>query len=93
MPSSRNLLDPRMEPSSLRSLALAGGFCTTSTTWAANTDWSFAPPRRQRQLQPQCGLLRSWEGVRPGASVACYCTASRRCPSAVGGPLESTEVK
>ena len=42
---------------------------------------------------PGCGLLRSWEGVRPEASMACYCTASRRCPSAVGGPLESTEVK
>ena len=32
-PSSRDLLDPGMEPISLMSPALAGGFFTTSATW------------------------------------------------------------
>ena len=33
MPSSRDLPDPGMEPTSLMSPALAGRFFTTSTTW------------------------------------------------------------
>ena len=33
MPSSRDLLDPGMEPMSLVSPALAGEFFTASTTW------------------------------------------------------------
>ena len=34
-PTQGDLLDPRIEPMSLLSLALAGGFFTTSTTWEA----------------------------------------------------------
>ena len=41
MPSSRAFPDPGIEPSSLTSPALAGGFFTTSTTWEA----PFLPPR------------------------------------------------
>ena len=33
MPSSRDLSNPRVEPSSLASPALAGGFLTTSPSW------------------------------------------------------------
>ena len=33
MPSSGDLPDPGMEPTSLMSPALAGGFFTTSATW------------------------------------------------------------
>ena len=35
MPSSSDLPDPRMEPASLMSPTLAGGFFTTNTTWKA----------------------------------------------------------
>ena len=35
MPSTGDLPDPGMEPVSLMSLALAGGFFTTSATWEA----------------------------------------------------------
>ena len=35
MPSSRDLPDPGIEPMSLTSLALAGGFLATSATWEA----------------------------------------------------------
>ena len=34
-PTPRDLPDPGIEPSSLESPALAGGFFTTSTTWEA----------------------------------------------------------
>ena len=34
-PSSRDLPDPGIEPASLMSPALAGGYFTTSTTWEA----------------------------------------------------------
>ena len=34
-PTQGDLLDPRIEPMSLLSLALAGGFFTTNTTWEA----------------------------------------------------------
>ena len=34
-PPTGNLPDPGMEPVSLMSLALAGGFFTSSTTWEA----------------------------------------------------------
>ena len=37
MPSSRNLLDPGIEPATLMPPALAGGFFTTSTTWEAQS--------------------------------------------------------
>ena len=33
MPSSRDLPDPGIEPTSFMSPALTGGFFTTSTTW------------------------------------------------------------
>ena len=36
-PPLGNLPDPGIEPASLRSLALAGGFFMTSTTWEAPT--------------------------------------------------------
>ena len=36
-PSLRDLPDPGIEPKSLASPALAGGFFTTSTTWEAQT--------------------------------------------------------
>ena len=36
-PSPRDLPDPRIEPASLVSHALAGGFCTTSATWEAQS--------------------------------------------------------
>ena len=35
MPSSRGYSHPRIEPTSLKSPALTGGFFTTSATWAA----------------------------------------------------------
>ena len=35
MPSSRHLPDPGIEPASLKSAALAGGFFTISATWKA----------------------------------------------------------
>ena len=35
MPSSKELLDPGIEPMSLMSLALAGGLFTTSAIWKA----------------------------------------------------------
>ena len=35
MPSSRDLPNPGIEPMSLMSPALAGGFFSTSTTWEA----------------------------------------------------------
>ena len=35
-PTPGDLLDPRIETASLASLALAGGFFTTSTTWEAH---------------------------------------------------------
>ena len=35
MPSSRDLPDPGIDPASLRSPGLAGGFFTTSATWEA----------------------------------------------------------
>ena len=38
MPSSRELPDPGIEPMFPRSLALAGMFFTTSTTWEAQED-------------------------------------------------------
>ena len=37
MPSSRNLSNPGIEPSSFASPALAGGLFTTSTTWEGFT--------------------------------------------------------
>ena len=36
MPSPENLPDPGIEPTSLMSPALAGGFFTTGTTWEAH---------------------------------------------------------
>jgi len=36
MPSSRDLPDPGIEPTSLKSPALAGRFFTTSATWEAH---------------------------------------------------------
>ena len=42
MPSSRELLDPEIEPESLMSPALANGFFTTSTTWEAHT-YTYVP--------------------------------------------------
>ena len=42
MPSSRDLLDPGMEPISLMSPALAGRFFTTSTTWEATPSYGLA---------------------------------------------------
>ena len=35
LPSSRDLPDPGIEPKSLMSAALTGGFLTTTTTWEA----------------------------------------------------------
>ena len=35
-PTAGDLPDPGIEPESLTSLALAGGFFTTSTTWEAH---------------------------------------------------------
>ena len=35
MPSSRDLPDPGIKPQAITSLALAGGFFPTSTTWEA----------------------------------------------------------
>ena len=40
-PSPGNLLDPGIEPTSLKSLALAGRFFIPSTTWEA--DWITKP--------------------------------------------------
>ena len=37
MPSSRDLPNPGIEPATLRSPALAGGFFTASTTWETRT--------------------------------------------------------
>ena len=37
-PSPGDLPDPRIEPTSLTSIALAGKFFTTSATWEANED-------------------------------------------------------
>ena len=37
MPSSRGFPNPGIEPATLLSLALAGRFFTTSTTWEAQT--------------------------------------------------------
>ena len=39
MPSSRDLPDPGIEPVSLTSPALAGGFFTTSATWEGLAFW------------------------------------------------------
>ena len=41
MPSSRGLPDPRIEPPSLGSPALAGGFFTTSATWKTQSDATY----------------------------------------------------
>ena len=40
-PSPENLLDPGIEPQTLASPALAGGFFTTSTTWEGHSDVVF----------------------------------------------------
>ena len=42
-PPPEALPDPGIEPSSLLSPALAGGFLTTSTTWEAPLEPSFSP--------------------------------------------------
>lgn len=49
-------------------------------------DWSSDKPGRPGSCRPGCRLSRSWEKVRMEASRTCCCMASRRCPSAVGGP-------
>ena len=41
-PPPGELLDPEIEPESLRSPALANGFFTTSTTWEAHT-YTYVP--------------------------------------------------
>ena len=38
-PPPGDLPDPGIEPKSLASLALAGGFFTTSATWESHADW------------------------------------------------------
>ena len=40
-PSPQDFSDPGIKPMSLMSSALAGGFCTTSTTWEAPTPHTY----------------------------------------------------
>ena len=42
MPSSRDLPDPGIEPTSLTSPALAGRFFTTSTSWEVHSNSAFS---------------------------------------------------
>ena len=46
------LPDPGMEPESLASLAMAGGFLTTSTTWEAHFQWPLI--LLEKSLQQEC---------------------------------------
>jgi len=41
MPSSRNLSDPRINPTCLMSPSLAGRFFTTTATWEANSSGNY----------------------------------------------------
>ena len=47
----RDLPDPRIEPESLMSPALAGGFFTTSTTWEAHEKWHQCQKTSKRVLE------------------------------------------
>lgn len=46
----------------------------------------------EQQLQPRVSAAQKLGRGQNNSSMTCYSTASRRCPSAVGGPLESTEL-
>ena len=66
-PSLGDLLDPGIEPTSLRSQALAGGLFTASTTWEAHvftTPWGLLPWRWRSW--PLSGIpwltLQLWRG-------------------------------
>ena len=58
-PSPGDLLNPGMEPVSLRSPALAGGFFTTSAAWEA-THWE-VPPLSNLLLLGDLAYLASGE--------------------------------
>ena len=55
VPSSRGSSQPRLEPESLASPALAGGFFTTSTTWEAQIEMRGEELDRRAQLLDHLG--------------------------------------
>ena len=59
MPSSGDFPNPGMEPASLTSSALAGGFFTVSTTWVLLVSVNFG------QSFLLCWVLRLWLFIRP----------------------------
>ena len=67
-PTQGELPDPVIEPSSLRSPALAGGFFTTSATWEALPLAVFKSQRNEDesrvQKRFQKGILQEMEGRR-----------------------------
>ena len=80
MPSSRDLPHPEIEPASLMSPALAGGFFTTSTTWEAPKEGTAAAAAKSLQscptLQPHrrqpTRLSRPWDSPGKNSGVGCH---------------------
>ena len=58
MPSSRDLPNPRFEPTSLMSPSLAGRFFATGATWEA---WDL---KTYLQLEKTIGVGEGWSGLR-----------------------------
>ena len=78
-----DLPDPGIEPASLMSPALAGGFFTTSTTWEAQLELLSSD-----QGHPSCELLgRRPQGATPLLSPPLKTWESRAGQAARAGPV------
>ena len=95
-----DLPDPVMEPRSLMSPALPGGFFTTSTTWKARqhslqghinglqTTFSYAPPTSPSSFSPHfrhSGFLKHVSPLLPHNLCTCFLTP-RMLPSHLRPP-------
>ena len=65
-PSPGDLPDPGMKPVSLTSLALAGGFFTTSATWEAVLPYVSVPhrPTKKKELLSTSPYTDAFQDIR-----------------------------
>ena len=101
-PSPEDLPDPGIEPSSLMSPALAGGFFTTSATWearalGARNWWARQRVQGQRQqLQSRAWGWTAWVGIPvlpliSHVTEGCCLTSPSLCfPNCVSGKMIMT---
>ena len=64
-PLPGDLPNPKIEPVSLTSPTLAGGFFITSTTWDAHTSFNKSPKKEKKKKKDEIGtsLGEQWIGI------------------------------